>query len=94
MSGDLISKSRLMEDIRNTITENSSTLDWLNLISRQPTAYDVDKVVERLEEEVKYQNEKAEEEPLFCELTFEEARRKMAECYEHAIEIVKAGGVK
>lgn len=47
-----------------------------------------EKIKERLEEEVKYQNEKAETSPPFCKLTFEEARRKMAECYEHAIEIV------
>ncbi len=47
----LIDTDRLMEDFRNTITEQSDTLDWLNMISSQPTAYDVDKVVERLEEE-------------------------------------------
>ena len=46
------------------------------------------KIKERLEEEVKYQNEEAELAPPFCELTFDKARRKMAECYEHAIEIV------
>lgn len=49
MSGDLISKNALMEDFRNTITENSDTFDWLNMISRQPVAYDVGKVVEQLE---------------------------------------------
>ena len=47
-----------------------------------------EKIKERLEEEVKYQNEQEEIEPPFCELTFSEARRKMAECYEHAIEII------
>ncbi len=35
-----------MEDFRNTITEQSDTLDWLNMISSQPTAYDVDLVSE------------------------------------------------
>ena len=50
MSGDLISKSTLMEDVRNNITECSGIMDWLNLIDRQPTAYNVDKVVEQLEE--------------------------------------------
>lgn len=44
----LIDADKLMHDIRNTITEQSSTIDWLNLINRQPTAYDVDKVVEQL----------------------------------------------
>lgn len=44
---DLISRSALMEDFRNTISEKSDTFDWLNMISRQP-AYDVDKIVEKL----------------------------------------------
>lgn len=40
----LIDADRLMEDFRNTITEQSDTYDWLNMISRQPIAYDVDRV--------------------------------------------------
>lgn len=52
MSDDLISKSAFMEDFRNTITENSDTFDWLNMISRQPSAYDVDKVIEKLKTEL------------------------------------------
>ena len=47
----LIDEEKLMEDIQKTITEKSSTIDWLNMIYRQPTAYDVDKVVEQLEEQ-------------------------------------------
>lgn len=47
---DLISREALLEDFKRTITEKSDTFDWLNLISRQPIAYDVDKVVEQLEE--------------------------------------------
>ena len=46
----LIDEEVLMKDIQNTITEKSSTIDWMNMIYRQPTAYDVDKVVEQLEE--------------------------------------------
>ena len=30
----LIDADKLMQDIRNTITEQSSTIDWLNLINR------------------------------------------------------------
>lgn len=30
----LIDADRLMEDFRNTITEQSDTYDWLNMISR------------------------------------------------------------
>ena len=46
----LINEEVLMKDIQNTITEKSSTIDWMNMIYRQPTAYDVDQVVEQLEE--------------------------------------------
>ena len=46
----LIDEEVLMKDIQNTITEKSNTIDWMNMIYRQPTAYDVDKVVEQLEE--------------------------------------------
>lgn len=45
----LIDADKLMQDIRNTITEQSGALDYLNLINRQPTTYTVDKVVEQLE---------------------------------------------
>ena len=46
----LINEEVLMKDIQNTITEKSSTIDWMNMIYRQPVAYDVDEVVEQLEE--------------------------------------------
>ena len=46
----LIDEEVLMKDIQKTITEQSSTIDWMNVIYRQPTAYDVDEVVEQLEE--------------------------------------------
>lgn len=47
---DLISRDALLEDLRSTITEQSDTLDWINMINRQPTAYDLDKVVQQLED--------------------------------------------
>lgn len=46
----LIEADVLMDDVRNTITEESGAIDWINLINRQPTAYDPDKVVEQLED--------------------------------------------
>ena len=46
----LIDEEKLMEDIQKTITEKSSTIDWMNLIHRQPVAYDIDNVVKQLEE--------------------------------------------
>lgn len=34
-SDDLTGRQALLDDFRNTITEQSSTLDWLNMIARQ-----------------------------------------------------------
>lgn len=48
--GDLISKSALLQDFRNTVTENSDTFDWLNMIARQPTAFDLESVIAKLKE--------------------------------------------
>ena len=35
-TNDLISRQALLDDFRHTITENSDTFDWLNMIARQP----------------------------------------------------------
>lgn len=51
MSGDLISRDKLLEDFRNTITEKSDTLDWLNMIARQPI-FNVGYLIERIDNEV------------------------------------------
>ena len=80
----LIDEEKLMEDIQNTITEKSSTIDWMNLIHRQPVAYDIDNVVKQLEEiRVKKtcNKEKCDEKEL-CRICV----------VDDAIEIVKAGG--
>ena len=50
-----------------------------------------EKIKERLEEEVAYQNSKADAAGKTCafeEIPVVKAREKMAECYEHAIEVV------
>ena len=47
----LIDEEALMEDIQKTITEQSGTIDWLNLIKRQPTAFFVDKVVDVIDKD-------------------------------------------
>lgn len=53
------------------------------LIDKQPTAYDVDKVVKQLENERK-----------FWENAYDSnLGKEKARSYEHAIEIVKAGGI-
>lgn len=56
---------------------------WCELIDAQPTAYDPDKVVEQLENERK-----------FWENAYDSnLGKEKARSYEHAIEIVKGGGV-
>ncbi|MCI6782929.1 MAG: hypothetical protein MR594_04760 [Lachnospiraceae bacterium] len=54
--GRLIEEDKLMQDVNNTITEKSGAIDWINLINRQPTAYDPEKVVKQLEERSKEYN--------------------------------------
>ena len=46
----LIDEEALMNNMQKTITEQSSTIDWMNLIYRQPVAYDLENVVMQLEE--------------------------------------------
>lgn len=76
----LIDEEKLMEDIQKTITEQSGTIDWMNLIYRQPTAYDVDKVVDQLES---LSNAEAD---------YYYARSNDVIDREDAIDIVKKGG--
>lgn len=52
MSGDLISRSALMQSLRNNVLVDV-TPNLEQAIEEQPTAYDVDKVVEQMEEYVK-----------------------------------------
>ena len=82
----LIDAEVLMKDIQKTITEQSGTIDWMNMIYRQPTAYDVDEVVEQLEE-VKNKD---------TEIALDEAQKERCFWYAQgmnkAIEIVKRGG--
>lgn len=79
----LIYADVLMTDVRNTITEQSSAFDWINLINRQPTAYDADKVVQQLEKAVN-------DIPLQHENNYDEG---VSDGISKAIEIVKGGGV-
>lgn len=89
----LIDADTLMQDIRNTITEQSSTIDWLNLINRQPTAYDPDKVVEQLYGLKKHGNKYDSywDSSLYQMTEFE--NNTINDAVEKAIEIVKGGGV-
>lgn len=49
MSNDLISRSALMQSLRNNVLVDVTT-NLEQAIEEQPTAYNVDKVVEQLEE--------------------------------------------
>ena len=80
----LIDEEVLMKDIQKTITEQSGTIDWMNMIYRQPTAYDVEKVVEQLEE-LADESYKA-----YC-IAFNSDDRAEYDAYTNAIEIVKGG---
>ena len=83
----LIDEEKLMEDIQKTITEKSSTIDWMNMIYRQPTAYNVEKVVEQLEE-LADESYKA-----YC-IAFNSDDRAEYDAYINAIEIVKEMATK
>ena len=82
----LIDEEKLMEDMQKTITEQSGTIDWMNLIYRQPTAYDLDDVVEQLEE-LADESYKA-----YC-IAFNSDDRAEYDAYTNAIGVVKGGGV-
>ena len=89
----LIDTDKLMYDIRNTITEQSSTIDWLNLINRQPTVYDMDAIVEQLEKE-KQTSTSAKAEAIIGMCGASANYYGGEECaYQRAIEIVKGGGI-
>ena len=85
---DLISRKALLEDMKHFCRGNCRNCDWstflandehCGLIDRQPTAYDIDKVVERLEEA-----SELDDSPMYEPIEMVEL--------EKAIEIVKSGG--
>ena len=86
--GKLIYANKLKADLEKAISKNEDMdcLDFLRVASvtdAQPTAYDPDKVVEQLENERK-----------FWENAYNRnLGKEKARSYEHAIEIVKGGGV-
>ncbi len=84
----LIDADTLIKDLSYLYTKNHIPVDMraretLSTVMEQPTAYDVDKVVEQLENERK-----------FWENAYDSnLGKEKARSYEHAIEIVKAGGI-
>ena len=88
--GRLIDEDVLMADVRNTITEKSGAMDWINLINCQPTAYDPDKVVKQLEELKSLVPVNRVLDDIINEKPKELG---MLIAYRKAIEIVKGGGI-
>lgn len=95
--GRLIEEDKLMQDVNNTITEKSGAIDWINLINRQPTAYDQDKVVDQLEKRTaflngctKYDNETAEQQKKSYDTMM---MYEVKDLVDDLLEIVKEGGV-
>lgn len=87
--GRLIDADKSKADLEKAISKNEDMdcLDFLrvaSVIDAQPTAYDQDKVVNQLENERKFWGNAYD-----SNLGKEKARS-----YEHAIEIVKGGGVE
>lgn len=83
----LIDADALKKDLKSVTLSNGTLVNTnavLYLLEEYPTAYDVDKIVEQLENERK-----------FWENAYNRNfGKEKARSYEHAIEIVKGGGVK
>lgn len=82
----LIDADALKKDLKSVTLSNGTLVNTnavLYLLEEYPTAYDVDKVVEQLENERK-----------FWENAYNRnLGKERARSYEHAIEIVEGGGV-
>ena len=94
---ELISKESLLKEIDEVIAQYNwkddgiimDTLDNVrDMVFDHPTAYDVDKVIEQLE------NEASRCASFFCDDYRDDYERGKFEAYNDAIEIVKRGGVE
>lgn len=71
-------------ELRKKLHRNTSDLDMMvDAVNYEPTAYDTDKVVEQLENERK----------LWENAYDSNLGKEKARSYEHAIEIMKGGGI-
>lgn len=96
--GRLIESDKSKADLEKAILENGDMdcLDFLriaSLIDAQPTAYDVDKVVEQLKKKIQTHTRCIEYEKKNGMITEEFQQRKAVEVLKDAIEIVKGGGI-
>ena len=92
---DLISRSALIEEMKKTETEYENAMicpSWwsaFNIISKQPTAYDVDKVVEELKKHKDTTDLTTVDEEMVVGFTIYQGA--FNDAIDKAIEIVKAG---
>lgn len=69
------------------------SMEIMNVIDEQPTAFDVDKVVKQLEKKIQTHTRCIEYEKKNGMITEEFQQRKAVEVLKDAIEIVKGGGI-
>lgn len=98
----LINADKLLEETRRDrdYAAKNGVMDMyyerqalIDRIDAQPTAYDVDKVVEQLEKKIQTHERCIEYEKKNGTITEEFQQRKAVEVLKEAIEIVKGGGV-
>lgn len=95
--GRLIDAEEFKKQIAGIVIANNYSPEKANalceLIDKQPTAYDPDKVVEQLEKKIQTHKHVIEYEKKNGTITEEFQQRKAVEVLENAIQIVKGGGV-
>lgn len=98
MNNDLISRKLLLKDIDEVIEQYSYEKDGVaimdastcvrDMVNDMPTAYDVDKVIEQLE------NEACRCASFFCDDYRDDYERGKFDAYNEVVEIVKKGGAR
>lgn len=104
MTGDLISRRKLLEEIREFFkgqplifqaTASGISEQIEKMIEEHPVAYDIDKIVEQLEQQKNQYFRQAEEiKDKFGENCESKRNYSKASSYEFAIEIVKSGWIE
>lgn len=93
MSNDLISRSALMQSLRNNVLVDV-TPNLEQAIEEQPVAYNLDKVVERLEELAVCAESKAAEYDEAGKIDRMNIHDGKAAAYKNTIRIVKSGCIE
>lgn len=93
MGNDLISRGVLMQSLRNNVLVDV-TPNLEQAVAEQPTAYDVDKVMERLEELASCEESRAAEYDEAGKLDMMNIYDEKAGAYRNSMRIVKSGGIE